>query len=284
MSVTYGFFNSVNNDRLYNADQMSEYFEGLISDGIYENVGGALQVLAGSGMTVNIQTGRMIINSKWLKNDAVLPIQITAADVLLNRYTAIVARLDRTNRIIEIIAKDGTPATVPTKPEIINNSSYTEKCLAYIYVAKGATAISQSNIEDTRANTNVCGWVTGVIKQVDTSTLFLQWQTAYEEQYAIFESWFASLTEELHVNTYIQKFEKSVTLSAATTIKLDMEDYTYDSYDIINVYINGLHGVAGVDYTLTVSEGSASVTPVAAASGTDVYIEVLKSVIGQTSV
>ena len=94
MAITYGFFNSVNGDRTYNADQMSEYFDGLVSDGVYENVGGALQVLAGSGMTVNVQTGRMIINSKWLNNDAVVPLTITAAHATLNRYTAIVARLD----------------------------------------------------------------------------------------------------------------------------------------------------------------------------------------------
>ena len=51
MAVTYGFFNSVlvngMQDRRYNADQMSTYFKGLISDGVYQNVGGGLQVRAG---------------------------------------------------------------------------------------------------------------------------------------------------------------------------------------------------------------------------------------------
>ena len=52
MSITSGFFNSVNGDRTYNADQMSTYFKGLIGSGVYENVGGALQVLAGiAGLT-----------------------------------------------------------------------------------------------------------------------------------------------------------------------------------------------------------------------------------------
>ena len=31
---SYGFYNSVNGDRLYNAQQMSELFEGLITDGV----------------------------------------------------------------------------------------------------------------------------------------------------------------------------------------------------------------------------------------------------------
>ena len=66
MAITYGYFNSVNGDRTYNADQMSEYFDGLVSNGVYESVGGALQVTAGSGMTVNVASGRGIINCKWL--------------------------------------------------------------------------------------------------------------------------------------------------------------------------------------------------------------------------
>ena len=70
MSITFGFFNSSNGDRKYNADQMSEYFDGLVSNGVYENVGGALQVLASQNMEVNVQTGRAIINSKWVKNAA----------------------------------------------------------------------------------------------------------------------------------------------------------------------------------------------------------------------
>lgn len=39
MAVTYGFFNSVNGDRKYNADQMSSYFDGLVTDGVYEKIG-----------------------------------------------------------------------------------------------------------------------------------------------------------------------------------------------------------------------------------------------------
>ncbi|MGD7407461.1 hypothetical protein ACQCP7_25580, partial [Ralstonia pseudosolanacearum] len=60
MAITYGFFNSLNHDRRYDAGQISEYFDGLISDGVYESIGEALQVQAATGMNVNIQTGRAI--------------------------------------------------------------------------------------------------------------------------------------------------------------------------------------------------------------------------------
>ena len=93
MALTYGFFNSIDGDRTYNADQMSQYFKGLVSSGVYESVGGALQVIAGNGMTVNVQTGRAIVYQKWMESDAVETIAISAAHAILNRYTAVVVRL-----------------------------------------------------------------------------------------------------------------------------------------------------------------------------------------------
>lgn len=297
MAVTYGFFNSLNGDRKYNADQMSEYFKGLVSDGVYENVGGALQVLTGTGMTVQVQTGRMLIDSKWLENDAVLTVQLNSAHVTLNRYTAIVARLDRTNRLIEIVAKDGTNASSPIKPSIQDDAAIMEKCLAYVYVPASATSISQSDIEDTRANTTICGWVTGIIEQVDTSELFLQWQTAYQEFYAqmqswmetqqtTFESWLSTLTSELKINTYINQYEKYVkgTTSEIGVVQLDMEGYTYDANDIFIIAINGLMAAEAYDYLIDTSKTPVEVHLNFTTSSTtqnDAQIKVLKSVIGQ---
>lgn len=285
MAITYGFFNSVNGDRVYNADQMSKYFEGLVSDGVYESVGGALQVLAGSGMTVNVQTGRMIINSKWLNSDAVIPLTITAAHATLNRYTAIVARLDISGRQMLITTKDGTPATNPTKPTMENDSTVVEKCLAYVYVGKGVTSISQSAITDTRPDNDVCGWVTGIVEQVDTSTLFLQWQTAYQEFYESFQNWFDTLTSQLQVNTYITSFEKRVkgTASQVGVVELDMDGYTYAEDDVIFVYANGLACAENYDWMLDTRQNPPEVhvnLTSSTSSSNEVFIKVLKSKIG----
>ena len=289
MSITYGFFNSLNGDRKYDADQMSEYFDGLVSNGVYENVGGALQVLASENMEVNVSTGRAIINCKWLKNDAVLTLNIEQSHPTLDRYTAVVARLDVANRLITITTKDGTPASEPLKPTMQNDSLAVELCLAYILVKAGATSISQVYIEDMRSS-NLCGWVTGLIDQVDTSTLFLQWQTAYEEYYsnmtAAFDNWFSSLTEQLNVNTFIQRFTKEITIGRSlippydvvtNEIELDMEGYIYDSTDIFHVYVNGLNEN---NYMFDVYQNVPWITVPADADGTKVFIEVLKSKVG----
>ena len=292
MAISYGFFNSINQDRTYNADQMSEYFDGLVSNGVYESVGSAMQVTAGEGLAVNVQSGRAIIDCKWIKNDAAQAITLTTAHVLLPRYTAIVIRLDRSSRSISIVAKDGTPASNPEKPSMTDDGQITELCLAYVYVGANASTITQANITDMRSS-DLCGWVTGVVQQVDTSQLFAQYQAAFEKNYAQqlawqqniqtqFDAWFAALTQQLSVNTFIQKFALRTVLSSGseTPISVIIENYAYSEGDIIEVYINGLYASEGVDYTLTMSGSTPVITPVATEAGTVVNINVYKSRIG----
>lgn len=285
MAVTYGFFNSLNSDRLYNADQMSNYFKGLITDGVYESVDDAMIVKTTTGMDITIGKGRAIIDCKWINADAPVEMTLNNAHVTLNRYTAICIHLSVGDRLIEFVAIDGTNATTPTKPVPENTTTDKYLVLAYIYVGAGVTSLSQANITDTRADTNICGWVTGLITQVDTSELFLQWQTAYEEYYTRmtleFDSWFETLTDQLNVNTWINEYRKRVVLDGTTSeIPLDMLGYAYDNSDIIDVYINGLYADISIDYTLTSSGSSATITTEATASGTVVSISVKKSRIG----
>ena len=292
MSITSGFFNSIDGDRLYNADQMSTYFKGLIGQGVFNSVGGALQVIASDDFSVDVKTGRAIIGDvlKWMENDAVYNLTITPAHVTLNRYTAVVIQCDLNDRDITITTKDGSYATNPTKPAINDVAGIKELCLAYIYVKAGATTITQSVIQDTRSNSSVCGWVTGLIDQIDTEDLFDQWTTAYEEnitemegweveQKTAFEAWMETLTSQLTVGAYINQYEKTVTLSSedSRTIPLDMVGYSQSDNDKYFVYLNGLKGVAGTDYTI----GIGSITVNCDGDNDEVNIVVLKTILGE---
>jgi hypothetical protein len=299
MAITYGFFNAIKQsdgtyDRVYNADQMSTYFEGLVSDGVYESVDDAMQVLTGTGMQVQVGAGRAIIDSKWLKNTAAYPLTINAAHVTLNRYTAIVIRLDLSARTISVVTKDGENATAPIKPTMTNSETVKEMCLAYVYVGRGVTAITQANIEDTRPDNNVCGWVTGIVQQVDTSKLFLQYQTAYEQQLqtmqdwqeaqeTAFNTWFTALTDRLNVNTYIQKFHKVVDMGTKNGVfPLDMSDYTYAASDVLFINVNGVMLVEDYDYLLDTSKTPVEIHTNAELEADNILeITVLKSKIGQ---
>ena len=292
MAITYGFFNSVNGDRTYNADQMSKYFSGLIGTGVFQNFGNGFQVTAGTGLTVNVQSGRAVIGSalKWFESDSIESLALNSAHSVLNRYSAIVIQLDNNARTISLAVKDGANATDPVKPAITAN----ELCLAYIYVSAGATSITQSSIIDSRSDSTVCGWITGLINQVDTTTLFEQWQAAYNEsiaemenweieQKAAFEAWLSTLTEQLEIGAYIKEYKKSVTLYSSTsrTINLDMTGYSYDNSDVIFVYINGLLGIQNTDWSLSASGSSITVNCSSVTGITDdIEIKILKSVLG----
>lgn len=307
MALTYGFFNSVNSDRVYNADQIGDMFEGLISGGVYESVGDAFKVSPSSGLTVSVGSGRAIVGNKWAKLDAATTLTLNAASVTQNRYTAIVLRRNATARTVTLEMIDGAPATNPTKPSITRNATTYDILLAYVRVNANATAITAANIEDTRANTSVCGFVTGLISQVDTSDLFTQYETAYDENLTAlesweasmksqFEAWLAALTEELQVNTYIQEYK---TFKAGITSDFynstsgnyeiafsDIPDYSYTDGDIIDVYINGLKGIEGVNYALDTSNGVVILAIGIDGIGSDaniintVEVRALKSIIG----
>lgn len=299
MAITSGFFDSINGDRRYNAEQMSAYFEGIVSDGIYENIGDKFIVTAGTGMTINVGSGRALIKSHWIKNDAVLSLTLDAADVQLPRIDLIVLRLDlnESGRNIDVAVKKGTPAERPIPPAVSVGTTVYELVLAAITVNKNTTEILQSNISDRRSSSQ-CGWVTGIIKQVDTSDLFLQWQTAYENYYAQataefnaymaakqteFENWFSDLTATLNVDTSITKYQNTVeVVGDVTQITIGIPEYD-SSTDVLFTYVGGVFLIENDEYIVSGSGNTAKITLVKSLRGHNVVtFVVLKNVIGKS--
>lgn len=183
-----GFHNSVNGDRTYNANQLSGIFEGLITDGVYETIGEKLAVTAFEGMKVKVKTGRGWFNQRWVCNTTPYIINLEPADVTLNRYAAICIKSDNSQnaRTTQPVVKYSEFASKPTKPSMVRSNEVKEYCLAYVYIKAGAKEITQADVEDTRQNSELCGWVTGLIKQITPDTLYTQFTS-------IFEKWFSNL-------------------------------------------------------------------------------------------
>ena len=200
---TSGFFNSVNGDRLYNADQLSRIFEGLITDGVYESVANKLAVQPNSGMTIQIATGRGWFGGHWVNNDSEYTLTLTDSDVILSRYVAVVIKVDDTDAVRDAVPylKYGEFATNPIKPTMTRTETVKEYWLAYIYVGAGVSEITASAIEDTRADESLCGWVTGLITQISTATLFAQYDAIFKEfmtaETTGFNEWFNGLQVQL---------------------------------------------------------------------------------------
>lgn len=288
--ITYGFFDSENGDRRYNADQMSRYFDGLITDGVYESVGDAFVVQAATGMNVSVGSGRAIIDCKWLDNSSTVLVNISPADLVKPRYSAVVLRLDKNQRLMEIASIDGEPATEPEKPEPTVTEDIKELILAYILVPVASNQIVQSNIEDARS-LDVCGWVTGLIDQLDISNLYLQWvdlfNAYYTDMQAAFQEWFDDLVGELRVQTTIQNYEESPTRKSGSPAYYQFAPtgYKYEDNDIFFVYINGLKALPWTDYDFIVTDRGTEDEEVRFYmtndnAENDIYIECLKSRIG----
>lgn len=215
MAWESGFFNSVNGDRLYNADKFNTIFEGLITNGVFKNVDKQLVVQPNSGMTIQVNSGRGWFNNHWVKNTSEKLIVLDPADVVLNRYAAIIVKVDETTpvRDVTVEAKYSDFASNPVKPSMTRTSTINEYCLAYVYIKAKATAISAADIEDTRFNTNLCGWVTGIIDQVDTDTLYAQWESLFNE-------WFEGLQNFIDENTET-KLVNALPVSISLTLSSD---------------------------------------------------------------
>lgn len=161
MAITYGFYNSVAGDRVYDAVQFSKIFDGIISDGVFELVGDGLQVTDGTGMGVIVGTGKAWFDHTWTTNDAALGLTLTAADVVLPRIDAIVLEVNASNavRANTIKVLTGTPASSPVEPTLTNTSEIHQYPLAYIAVAAGTTEIVPGDITDTIGSV-LCPFVT----------------------------------------------------------------------------------------------------------------------------
>lgn len=226
MAWTSGFFNSVNGDRLYNADQLSTIFNGLITDGVYESVGNKLAVQPNNGMTIQVATGRGWFGGRWVNNDSPHLVTLENADVLLNRYCAVCVRVDKSasQRTADIYLKYSDLATTPTKPTMERTETVKEYCLAYIYIKGGATAITAADIQDTRADTSLCGWVTGLIEQVDTDTLWTQWEALFDAWYAQLQAdTIASQTEwETEFDAWFERLQDKISESTEAQLIIDV--------------------------------------------------------------
>lgn len=215
MAWTSGFFNSVNGDRLYNADQITRIFEGLITSGVYESVANKMAVQPNNGMTIQIATGRGWFAHHWVENDSEYTLTLEESDVVLNRYVAVCIRVDESESVrkAEPYLKYSDFATTPIKPTMTRTETVNEYCLAYIYIKAGVSEITASVIEDTRADETLCGWVTGLIEQLSSATLFSQFTS-------IFKEWFSGLQDLINENTEVM-LANALPVSLMVTLTTD---------------------------------------------------------------
>lgn len=181
--LTYGFYDSINHDRRYNAIQMSSIFDGIINDGIFMSIGERFNISAsGNDMTVTVGTGRAWFDHTWTLNDSILLLELPPSELILNRYDAVVLEVNSevSVRANEIKIISGTPSSNPVYPTLKKTKTVHQYPLAYIYVGKNVTAVRQADI------TSMIGkgdtpYVTGIIDTIDIEDMVSQWEDQWKK-------------------------------------------------------------------------------------------------------
>ena len=250
MAIEGYFFNAIENegtyDRVYNAEDFTSYLNQIVGNGVFPNPSTQLQVRASSGMNVIVGAGSGWINGHKMVNTADLTLAVSSSDVLLNRIDAVIFYVDMDAREMGIEVKTGTLAATPVAPALVRTNSRYEMCLAQITVNKQITAITAAMITDTRGNSNLCGYVQGLIQQIDTSTLWEQQQTQFDD-------WFDGVQTQFEAGKVFKKLEGIYTTTQANEASFTVTDYVPSyafAYDILELFINGFH-LNSNEYTLS---------------------------------
>jgi hypothetical protein len=174
-------FNSISGDRKYKAEDFRQYFAQFIGNGVVYASADALKVKEHDGMQLKVCTGGAWIDGTGYLNNTEYYVTLETADGALPRIDRIVLRCDYTERALTIQVKKGTYSAQPVAQSLQRDADAYELALADVTVGKGVIKLTQSVITDQRLNGEVCGIVTGLIEQADTTEIFNQFQTYLKE-------------------------------------------------------------------------------------------------------
>lgn len=165
---TSGFFDSIGDDRVYQADGFARRFRLVLTDGVL-NGGDNLRVTApGTGMLVEVGYGLGMVQGYdyYLEDDGEgrLTLEIDEADVQ-PRIDRVVLRLDHSleRRAIYADVIKGMPGVYPEPPELSREGNVYEVSLAQVLVRGGTTEVSSGDITDERYDAEVCGLINSLI-------------------------------------------------------------------------------------------------------------------------
>ena len=148
----------------YNAQDVMKYYAGRNS-GVFET-GENLKVSANGGLEIRVNSGvgwlaKDYVASVAFWNESVDYLMVDAGHDTYDRVDLVVVSWNfvQQEQNPRLIVRNGTPASSPTVPALVNNSSTIEIALARINVGKGSIELHDSDIVDLRGNDTYCPMV-----------------------------------------------------------------------------------------------------------------------------
>ena len=173
MAFSYGFFDSVNLDRVYTAEEFTGYLSHLICNGILDTYGDCFSMKSHNDLTITIGTGRAWINGHYFCNSSAYTIDLSSyVNESLARYVAIGISCDTSDsaRLCQLEISAGLAANAPSIPAFVNTEEKTYLTLGAVYLSAGTTSIAKSNIRDYR-DTTKCGYVRCILGKCKVSEI-----------------------------------------------------------------------------------------------------------------
>lgn len=284
MAFTYGFYNYNENDadqKLYDAIQMSQLFDGIITDGVYGHVGSCFRITASSlENAVKVGDGRAWFNHTWNYNDATITLEDAhIAPATYDRIDAVILEIDsnKNARRNRICWKTGLEAEEPSRPVMVHGKDYNEYALAYIYRTPGENIIKEEDIINA-VGTPETPYVTGVLETLDTSQILSAFQNDFNRLYSALENLLSETQAEVseRMEEYDEWFD-SLTPIIKTSIITD-GIATFTDIPVGNeYYIEFFTETPDIDYlSCSLSGTTCTVNYGTIHDGTKVYCKISK--------
>ena len=272
--VEAGFFNAINHDREYSAEDMNRPYRKIISNGVFATPKGEpstyLQIFAArDGMNIIVSTGYAFIGDKWFENPSDLMITLTQNSEVLTRIDSIIAQVDKSQpeRKGNIVYRKGSASSNPVHPTLNNDDDIVEFRLADIVISPSCVEITQDLITDCRGSSE-CPWVTSLIYQVDTSTLYAQWYAAYQKYYedqeaehdAFFTNFKKMMTdffteEETNFTTWFESMKDQLSEDAAGNLQLEIDELNSKHNNLKDLVMEAISPITTESGEILATEG-----------------------------
>ena len=227
--LKFGFYDSSNGDRAYNADDMSRIFDGIIRDGVYQYCDDHMEITPENdenGFGVNIAAGRAWFNRTWTYVDSPLFLRVDQNHSGATRYDFVALVIDKrasARQNFFVICK-GSPNYSGT---VVEGQVFVH-FFAKIKIVNNATVLQQSDItsyegvaEFEYEGTTYPGapWVTGPLETISIDDLIAGWtEDMHDAIDAAIDDYFDGLTVATKPADLGQGYGVCTT-DAATSIK-----------------------------------------------------------------
>lgn len=273
---SYGFFwDSENHDRVYKAESFEYWLKKFFSSGVFA---GDLAVTVSDALKVKVGTGYCNIDGKVGYFSEETELAVSAGDTSLARIDNVVAERNATDRMISLKIVEGTPAATPAAPTRQWDTTIKQIVLAQISVSAGAVSISSSDIKDTRADDDLCGYSSAANDGFQTAIKTMQDSVAatettisdFGDRLTTAETTVSEIDDRLTAAesdiSNRQPLLKCVdvpykTTSAATSYTVDLSSYIPTGYTTLCIYQIASSGFLQLFYPESVAlNGATSVT------------------------